>query len=64
MLVIITDNGYAFLFATSGNNNYVTTGNGHALLSFAAGDNSYTLPPDVTDDNELVTYMITWRSHN
>ena len=48
LLVIITGNGYTFLFVTSGSIGYVAT-----------SDNSYTLPPDVTDDNELVTYMIT-----
>ena len=35
LLVIITGNGYAFLFATSGNIGYIATGdNGYALLSF------------------------------
>jgi len=45
LLVIITGNGYAFLFATSGNIGYVATGdNSYAPLSFATGDNGYTLP--------------------
>ena len=51
-LIIITGNGYAFLFATSDNIGYVATGNnGYALLSFATGDNGYTLPSDATGDN-------------
>ena len=44
-LIIITGNGYIFLFATSGNIGYVATGdNSYAPLSFATGDNGYTLP--------------------
>ena len=60
-LIIITGNGYTFLFATSGNIGYVATDdNGYALLSFATGDNGYTFSPATTYNNN--SYALSWSS--